>query len=86
MAVSQLSREVEKREDKRPRLSDLKDTGELEADPDMVWFLFRPEAYEIDKKKESERAELILAKQRNGPTGIIPLTFQRIYATFLEEF
>ncbi|MGQ0793317.1 MAG: replicative DNA helicase [Deltaproteobacteria bacterium] len=74
IAVSQLSRQTETRSDKRPQLSDLRESGALEQDADVVMFIHRADAY----KKPEERdgiAELIIGKQRNGPTGIIKLAF-----------
>ena len=101
IALAQLSRAVERREDKRPMLSDLRDSGSIEAEADVVGFIYRPAYYERkqaisqddDDKAEEERragggeyegeeAELIIAKQRNGPTGTVKLAFLPKYARF----
>ncbi len=80
VAISQLSRAPESRQDKRPQLSDLRESGALEQDADVVLFLYRPAAYrtkawdELDEN-EKRKAELNIAKQRNGPTDTIPLVF-----------
>ncbi len=81
IAVSQLSREVEKREDKRPRLSDLRESGSLEQDADLVIMLMREEYY-YPREDNKNLAELIVAKHRNGPTGTIKLAFIKEYARF----
>lgn len=91
VALSQLSRAVEQREDKRPRLSDLRESGAIEQDADLVMFLYRDAYYK--RKKESEdkmilnephEAELIIGKQRNGPVGTLKLMFNPKLATFYE--
>jgi replicative DNA helicase len=83
LALSQLSRAVEQRGgDKKPQLSDLRDSGAIEQDADIVMFIYRDEMYNRDSDDNKGRAELILAKQRNGPTGDIPLTFRAEYASF----
>ncbi len=81
IAVSQLSREVEKREDKRPRLSDLRESGSLEQDADVVLLLMREEYY-YPTEENKGIAELIVAKHRNGPTGTVRLAFIKEYARF----
>ena len=81
IAVSQLSREVEKREKKRPQLSDLRESGSIEQDADMVAFIYRDEYYDEQSSKKGQ-AELIIAKHRNGPTGSVNLQFDKRFALF----
>lgn len=76
LALSQLSRSVELRAEKKPQLSDLRESGSLEQDADIVMFLYREEYYNREESNENV-AELIIAKNRNGPTTIIPLQFQK---------
>ncbi len=80
IAISQLSRQPEQRPDKRPILSDLRESGALEQDADVVMFLFRPEYYKSDEKPGI--AEVHVAKHRNGPTGTIELKFRRDHTRF----
>lgn len=86
IALSQLSRGPESRQDKRPMLSDLRESGSIEQDADLVMFLFREEYYlrpeEIEEKGAAGLAELIIAKHRNGPTGMVPLYFHKAYTRF----
>ncbi len=81
IAVSQLSREVEKRESKRPQLSDLRESGAIEQDADLCVFIFREEIYRA-KKENKGVAEIIIGKQRNGPVGSIRLTWIPSYTRF----
>jgi replicative DNA helicase len=77
IALSQLNRECESREDHRPRLSDLRESGALEQDSDVVLFLHREDCYHRGEADyaPTNTAEVIVAKERNGPTGIVGLTF-----------
>jgi replicative DNA helicase len=98
LAISQLSRQVENRDDKRPQLSDLRESGSIEQDADVVMFVFREEYY-VERRKPDEkdskfgewmsemsrvhgRAEVIIGKQRHGPTGTVPLAFEGQFTRF----
>jgi replicative DNA helicase len=83
VALSQLSRGVESRTDKRPILSDLRESGSLEQDADVVMFIYRDEMYNENTERPNI-ADVIIAKHRNGPTGSAQLYFKKELAQFLE--
>src|SRR5947207_2234785 len=83
LALSQLSRAVEQRHDKRPILSDLRESGSIEQDADLVIFIYRDEYYNEESDQQG-LAEVILAKHRNGPTDAVKLSFLKRYAKFAD--
>ncbi len=84
LALSQLSRAVEARTDKRPLLSDLRESGSIEQDADLVFFVYRDEYYNPEDSESQGLAEVILAKHRNGPTDAVKLSFLKRYAKFAD--
>jgi len=82
VALSQLSRAVEQRHDKRPILSDLRESGSIEQDADIVMFIYRDEYYNAEESDQQGLAEVIVAKHRNGPTDTVKLSFLKRYAKF----
>lgn len=84
IALSQLSRAVEGRQNKRPMLSDLRESGSIEQDADIVMFIYRDDYYNPESEQKGE-AEIIVAKQRNGPTGTIDLLYQASITRFLNK-
>ena len=80
LALSQLSRQVEMRAEKKPQLSDLRDSGSIEQDADIVMFLYREQYY--DRDIEDNTAEIIIAKNRHGSTGVVNLAFERAFLQF----
>ncbi|HYF28030.1 MAG TPA: replicative DNA helicase [Baekduia sp.] len=84
IALSQLSRAVESRTDKRPMLSDLRESGSIEQDADVVMFIFRDEYYTQENSERPGEADLIVAKNRQGAIGDVPLNFQAEYPRFMD--
>ena len=82
LALSQLSRQVEARQDKKPLLSDLRESGALEQDADLVLFIYRDEVYNKEGSSKQGRADIIIGKQRNGPIGECELAFMPSYTRF----
>lgn len=80
--VSQIGREVEKRQDKRPTISDLRESGNLEQDADVIGLLFREHYYDHERPKDE--AEINIAKNRDGATGVVDLRFEERTASFAD--
>jgi replicative DNA helicase len=82
IAISQLNRKIEDRPNKKPQLADLRESGAIEQDADVIAFIYRDEVYHGPNEENRNVAEITLAKQRNGPTGYFKLTFLQEFTRF----